>query len=74
MVELHSFRRGYEAKNIDRLVESVLWRDINICNEIGVPALTYRPRAAARYMLLFGRLFRAGGSLYSPCVDMDVPT
>ena len=43
MVELHSFRRGYEAKNIDRLVESVLWRDINICNEIGVPALTYSP-------------------------------
>lgn len=66
-VELYSFRRGYEAKNIDRLAESVkrshiatfgkapepaladfssLWRDINIYNEIGIPALTYGPRAA----------------------------
>jgi acetylornithine deacetylase/succinyl-diaminopimelate desuccinylase-like protein len=67
-VELYSFRRGYEAKNIDRLADSLrtshiatfgsepkpsnteassLWRDINIYNEMGVPALTYGPRAAA---------------------------
>lgn len=67
VVELYSFRRGYEAKQIDRLVDSVrrshiatfasepsppnheassLWRDTNIYNEIGVPALTYGPRAA----------------------------
>ncbi len=66
-VELYSFRRGYEAKNIDRLKDSVsrshletfgkpigpanveassLWRDINIYNELGIPALTYGPRAA----------------------------
>lgn len=66
-VELYSFRRGYEAKNIDRLKNSVsrshletfgepiaaanieassLWRDINIYNELGIPALTYGPRAA----------------------------
>jgi acetylornithine deacetylase/succinyl-diaminopimelate desuccinylase-like protein len=67
-VELYSFRRGYEAKNVERLAECVrrshvatfgsqptpanteassLWRDINIYNEIGIPALTYGPRAAA---------------------------
>jgi acetylornithine deacetylase/succinyl-diaminopimelate desuccinylase-like protein len=66
-VELFSFRRGYEAKDIGRLADSVkrahfetfgsepkpsnveassLWRDINIYNEIGIPALTYGPRAA----------------------------
>lgn len=66
-VELYSFRRGYEAKNIDRLAEAVghahratfgsepqrtnveassLWRDINIFNEMGIPSLTYGPRAA----------------------------
>ena len=66
-VELYSFRRGYEAKNIERLADSVrrahiatfgsepkpanteassLWRDINIYNELGIPALTYGPRAA----------------------------
>jgi acetylornithine deacetylase/succinyl-diaminopimelate desuccinylase-like protein len=66
-VELYSFRRGYEAKNIERLADSVkrahvatfgsepkpsnteassLWRDINIYNEMGIPALTYGPRAA----------------------------
>jgi acetylornithine deacetylase/succinyl-diaminopimelate desuccinylase-like protein len=67
VVELYSFRRGYEAQNIDRLAHSVrrshvatfgvepgpanvetssLWRDINIYNELGIPALTYGPRAA----------------------------
>jgi acetylornithine deacetylase/succinyl-diaminopimelate desuccinylase-like protein len=67
-VELFSFRRGYEARNIERLADSVmrahratfgaepkppnveassLWRDINIYNELGIPALTYGPRAAA---------------------------
>jgi len=66
-VELYSFRRGYEASNVERLADSVrrahvatfgsepkaanteassLWRDINIYNEMGVPALTYGPRAA----------------------------
>lgn len=67
-VELYSFRPGYEAKNIDRLVDSVrrahlatfgtepnpsnveassLWRDINIYNELGIPALTYGPRSTS---------------------------
>src|SRR6185312_15926184 len=67
-VELYSFRRSYEARNIERLAQSVrrshvatfgsepgpanveassLWRDINIYNELGIPALTYGPRAAA---------------------------
>lgn len=65
-VELYHFRRGYEAKNVDRLVEAVtrahvatfgtppaapfpetssMWRDINIFNEVGIPALTYGPRS-----------------------------
>ena len=65
-VDIYSFRRGYEAKNIDRLVDCVrrshvatfasepkpashevssLWRDTNIYNELGIPALTYGPRA-----------------------------
>jgi hypothetical protein len=65
-IELYHFRRGYEAKNVDRLKEAVLkahmdtfgtkppppnpatcsmWRDVNIFNELGIPALTYGPRS-----------------------------
>jgi acetylornithine deacetylase/succinyl-diaminopimelate desuccinylase-like protein len=65
-IELYHFRRGYEAKNIDRLADSVrrahvanfgsdpkpaftatssMWRDINVFNEVGIPALTYGPRS-----------------------------
>jgi acetylornithine deacetylase/succinyl-diaminopimelate desuccinylase-like protein len=65
-IELYHFRRGYEAKNIDRLRDAVLrahretfgsappppnpatcsmWRDVNIFNEVGIPALTYGPRS-----------------------------
>ena len=65
-IELYHFRRGYEAKNVDRLKDSVLkahmdtfgtpppppnpatcsmWRDVNIFNELGIPALTYGPRS-----------------------------
>jgi acetylornithine deacetylase/succinyl-diaminopimelate desuccinylase-like protein len=65
-IELYHFRRGYEAKNIERLADSVrrshvatfgsdpkpaftatssMWRDINIFNEVGIPALTYGPRS-----------------------------
>jgi acetylornithine deacetylase/succinyl-diaminopimelate desuccinylase-like protein len=65
-IELYHFRRGYEAKNIQRLREAVLrahqatfgspppppnpatcsmWRDVNIFNEVGIPALTYGPRS-----------------------------
>jgi acetylornithine deacetylase/succinyl-diaminopimelate desuccinylase-like protein len=65
-IELYHFRRGYEAKNIQRLRDAVLrahqatfgspppppnpatcsmWRDVNIFNEVGIPALTYGPRS-----------------------------
>ena len=65
-IELYHFRRGYEAKNIERLRDAVLrahlatfgssppppnpatcsmWRDVNIFNEVGIPALTYGPRS-----------------------------
>jgi acetylornithine deacetylase/succinyl-diaminopimelate desuccinylase-like protein len=66
-VTLYHFRPGYEAKNIDRLVDAVgrahratfreepkppqietssMWRDLNVFNELGIPALTYGPRGA----------------------------
>jgi acetylornithine deacetylase/succinyl-diaminopimelate desuccinylase-like protein len=65
-IELYHFRRGYEAKNVERLKQAVLrahiatfgspppppnpatcsmWRDVNIFNEVGIPALTYGPRS-----------------------------
>ena len=65
-VEIYHFRRGYEAKGVDPLMESVkkshlatfgtpppppnpatcsMWRDINIFNEVGIPAMTYGPRS-----------------------------
>ena len=65
-VELYHFRPGYEAKNIERLAETVrrahrahfgseppaahvetssMWRDLNVFNELGIPALTYGPRS-----------------------------
>jgi acetylornithine deacetylase/succinyl-diaminopimelate desuccinylase-like protein len=64
-VEMFVFRRGWEAKNADRLIaaveqahgavfnnekpgraatpESSMWRDINIFNEVGIPAVQYGP-------------------------------
>lgn len=65
-IELYHFRRGYEAKGVERLKEAVLqahldtfgthppppnpatssmWRDINMFNEVGIPAITYGPRS-----------------------------
>ena len=65
-IDLYLFRRGYEAKGAERLVEAVtnahrdqfgaepplpnpatnsMWRDINIFNEVGIPAITYGPRS-----------------------------
>lgn len=65
-IELYHFRRGYEAKNVERLKAAVLrahldtfgteppppnpatcsmWRDVNIFNEVGIPAITYGPRS-----------------------------
>ncbi|MGH7773975.1 MAG: hypothetical protein ACREQA_17265, partial [Candidatus Binatia bacterium] len=65
-IELYHFRRGYEAKNVERLKDALLrahmatfgtqpprpnpatcsmWRDVNIFNEVGIPALTYGPRS-----------------------------
>ncbi|MGH8100243.1 MAG: hypothetical protein ACREIW_03030, partial [Chthoniobacterales bacterium] len=65
-IELYFFRRGYEAKNADRIVTALghahyeifgdtppepdsatcsMWRDINIFNELGIPAITYGPRS-----------------------------
>lgn len=67
-IELYHFRRGYEARNAERLTDAVLrahlatfganppapnpatcsmWRDINIFNEVGIPAITYGPRSEA---------------------------
>jgi acetylornithine deacetylase/succinyl-diaminopimelate desuccinylase-like protein len=67
-VELYHFRPGYEAKNIERLAETVrrahrahfgseppaahvetssMWRDPNVFNELGIPALTYGPRSTS---------------------------
>ena len=63
-VEQFVYRRGFEAKGIDQLVDSVtkahqqimtsapkepapevasMWRDLNLYNELGVPAMTYGP-------------------------------
>jgi acetylornithine deacetylase/succinyl-diaminopimelate desuccinylase-like protein len=75
-IELYHFRRGYEAKNIDRLRSALLrehlatfgteppppnpatcsmWRDMNIFNEVGIPAMTYGPRAESHsYRRSFG--------------------
>ena len=65
-IELYHFRRGYDAKNVERLKAAVLrahlatfgaeppppnpatcsmWRDVNIFNEVGIPAITYGPRS-----------------------------
>jgi acetylornithine deacetylase/succinyl-diaminopimelate desuccinylase-like protein len=65
-IEIYHFRRGYEAKNVERLRDALLrahkdtfgamppaalsatcsmWRDVNIFNELGIPAITYGPRA-----------------------------
>lgn len=65
-IGLYHFRRGYEAKNVERLKEAVvrahmatfdtlppapnpatcsMWRDVNIFNELGIPAITYGPRS-----------------------------
>jgi acetylornithine deacetylase/succinyl-diaminopimelate desuccinylase-like protein len=65
-VQLYLFRRGYEAKNAQRITAAVrraheatfgtpppppnsatcsMWRDINIFNELGIPAITYGPRS-----------------------------
>jgi acetylornithine deacetylase/succinyl-diaminopimelate desuccinylase-like protein len=70
-VELYVFRRGYEARNIDRLSGAIeqahlnvfgekpepvvgpecsMWRDINIFNEVGIPAATYGPAVGAGTM------------------------
>ena len=61
-VELYMARRGYEAKNVEPLVESIrkahrairgvecppvstpeisMWRDVNVFNEVGIPAATF---------------------------------
>jgi acetylornithine deacetylase/succinyl-diaminopimelate desuccinylase-like protein len=60
-VELYLFRRGYEAKNAERITDALhrahqatfgtapppanpatcsMWRDINMFNELGIPAVT----------------------------------
>jgi acetylornithine deacetylase/succinyl-diaminopimelate desuccinylase-like protein len=65
-VELYLFRRGYEAKNAERITDALhrahqatfgtdpppanpatcsMWRDINMFNELGIPAVTYGPRS-----------------------------
>lgn len=64
-IEPYMIRKGYEGKNVKRLVESIteahhkvrgaepppmspaersMWRDINVFNEVGIPAVTFGPR------------------------------
>lgn len=85
-LELYHFRRGYEAKEIDRLVDAVrrshaatfgsepppansptssMWRDINIFNEVGIPALTYGPRSERHS---FKRSFKINALYQAACV------
>ncbi|MSP97094.1 MAG: M20/M25/M40 family metallo-hydrolase [Betaproteobacteria bacterium] len=65
-IDLYHFRRGYEARNVERLKDALvrahvatfgsppppphaptcsMWRDVNIFNELGIPCITYGPRA-----------------------------
>ena len=68
-VECFMFRKGYEGKNVEPLVDAIhhahqairntptppintaetsMWRDINIFNEVGIPAATFgMPRKSA---------------------------
>ena len=67
-VELYLYRPGFEAKGIERVVETIrrchgqvfpepprtvspavssMWRDANVFNELGIPALSYGPRSAS---------------------------
>ena len=68
-VQMYMARRGYEAKNVEPLVESIrkahrtirggecppvstpeisMWRDVNVFNEVGIPAATFGfPRKTA---------------------------
>ena len=85
-IELYHFRRGYEAKNIERLADSVrrshvatfgsepqpaitatssMWRDINVFNEVGIPALTYGPRSERHS---FKRSFKIESLYQAACV------
>ncbi len=64
-IDPYMIRKGYEGKNMERLVESIteahrrirgndpppvstaetsMWRDVNVFNEVGIPALTFGPR------------------------------
>jgi acetylornithine deacetylase/succinyl-diaminopimelate desuccinylase-like protein len=66
-IQLYLFRRGYEARGVERLEEALLrahravlhseppppypatcsmWRDVNVFNEMGIPAMTYGPRSS----------------------------
>jgi hypothetical protein len=93
-VELYHYRRGYEAKGVERLAECVvrshrvmfgedpkplrvetssMWRDINIFNEVGIPALTYGPPAlanTARYGLTIESLHQAACAYARIAVDL----
>lgn len=63
-IEIYLYRRGYIAKNVEKLVDSIrfshnrilgnlpgkvaspycsMWRDVNVFNEYGIPAITYGP-------------------------------
>ncbi len=67
-VELFLYRPGFEARGIERFVETIrrchgqvfpeppqtvspsvssMWRDANVFNELGIPALSYGPRSAS---------------------------
>ena len=85
-IEMYYFRRGYEAKNCEKLTDAVrkahvetfgseppapnsptcsMWRDINIFNEVGVPAITYGPRSDSH---AFKRSFTVDALYKAACV------
>ena len=85
-LEIYYFRRGYEAKNCEKLADAVrkahletfgseppppnsatcsMWRDINIFNEVGVPAITYGPRSDSHS---FKRSFTIDALYNAACV------
>jgi acetylornithine deacetylase/succinyl-diaminopimelate desuccinylase-like protein len=93
-IEIYLFRRGYEARNAERLISAVerahvanfgtappppnpatcsMWRDINIFNEVGIPAITYGPRSerhAYRKSLPIAALYNAARVYARTIIDI----
>ena len=93
-VEIFSFRRGFEAQNIERLAKAVekahdhvigeklqpvvgpecsMWRDVNVFNEMGIPAVTYGPTTGAgegKYSLNLDALVKAAQTYALVSLDL----